>query len=149
MKDLNIIGEVTLSYKTNTRPSDRKKVKSAEDAYNILKPLFDPIIEHREQFAVLLLNRSNDVLGWFCASQGGVAGTVADPKIIMQAALLSNASGMILAHNHPSGNMNPSESDKTLTKRIGVAAKALDIGLLDHLIITTEGYFSFADKGLL
>jgi DNA repair protein RadC len=97
----------------------------------------------------MLLNRANKILRIFTVSTGGVAGTVADPKVIFATALKGNASSIILAHNHPSGNLKPSEADRQLTNRLTQAGKLLDISVLDHLIITAEEYFSFADEGLI
>ncbi|MDZ7650383.1 MAG: JAB domain-containing protein [Cytophagales bacterium] len=97
----------------------------------------------------MLTNRANKVLGIFELSTGGVSGTVADPKLIFAAALKGAASGMILAHNHPSGNLQPSQADLDLTKKIREAGKLLEIQLLDHVIVTSEGYYSFADEGLI
>ena len=102
-----------------------------------------------EQFKIMLLNRANKILGIFTVSTGGVAGTVADPKVLFAAALKGNASSIILAHNHPSGNLKPSEADRQLTNKLSQAGKLLDISVLDHLIITADEYFSFADEGLL
>ena len=96
---------------------------------------------------MLLLNRANKVLGYVLLSLGGTAGTVVDPKVIFQAALKTNAHGIILCHNHPSGNLTPSSQDISLTKQLRDAGKFLEIALLDHLILTTEGYYSFADEG--
>jgi len=98
---------------------------------------------------VLCLNRANRILGWAKVSQGGLTGTVADPKLIYQIALKSNASSIIIAFNHPSGNLNPSESDIQLTRKLKEAGLMLDLPVLDHLIISSEGYYSFADEGLL
>ena len=89
------------------------------------------------------------MLGIFEASSGSSAGVLVDPKLIMAAAIKSNASGIILAHNHPSGNLQPSESDKTLTRKIKNGAMFLDVLVHDHLVLSSEGYFSFADEGLL
>ena len=97
----------------------------------------------------MLLNRANKVLGIYPVSKGGVSGTLVDPKLIFSVALKCNASSIILAHNHPSGNLFPSENDKELTQKLKSAGNFLDIKVLDHLIITPEGYFSFADEGLL
>lgn len=97
----------------------------------------------------MLLNRAIKVLGLFEVSTGGVSGTVADPKIIFTAALKDGASGIIVAHNHPSGNLTASQSDIDLTRKLKEAGKFLEIQLLDHVIVTTEGYFSFADEGLI
>ncbi|MBY0479719.1 MAG: JAB domain-containing protein, partial [Chitinophagaceae bacterium] len=89
------------------------------------------------------------VMGIYDTSTGGVTGTVADPRLIFTAALKLNASILILAHNHPSGNLNPSEADKSITTKIAAAAKFLDLQVNDHIIVTTESYFSFADEGLV
>ena len=102
-----------------------------------------------EQFKVLLLNRANKVLGIFEVSSGGSTGTVADPKLIFAAAIKANACGIILAHNHPSGNLQPSQADIDLTKRMKEGGRLLEIQVLDHIIVTTEGYYSFADEGIL
>ena len=103
------LAEVQMSYKAKVRPSEREKITSSRDSYDILKNLFsDDQIEYVEQFIILLLNRANKVLGWVKVSQGGLTGTVADPRIIFQAALLGNATSIILSHNHPSGNASPS-----------------------------------------
>jgi DNA repair protein RadC len=98
-----------------------------------------------EEFKMLLLNRSNVALGIMDVSKGGITGTVTDVRIIMQAAIKANASGIIVCHNHPLGNLNPSESDIKITKKIKDAYNLLDIQLLDHLIIISEDYFSYAD----
>ena len=98
----------------------------------------------------MLLTRSNKVLGIASISKGGISGTVTDVRIILQAAIKSNASGLIVCHNHPSGNLNPSESDTKLTQKIKESGNIMDIQLLDHLIITPdESYYSVADEGLL
>ncbi len=106
-------------------------------------------IDFVEQFKILILNRANRVLGIVEISSGGVTGTVADPKLIFAAALKANACGIIISHNHPSCNLNPSRADEELTQKIKHAGKFLDITLLDHVIVTSEGYYSFADEGLL
>jgi DNA repair protein RadC len=102
-----------------------------------------------EQFWVVLLNRANRVIRKVQISQGGVAGTVADPKIIFKSALDDLASGVILAHNHPSGNLSPSQADITLTQKLKEGGRLLEIQVLDHLIVGGHKYFSFADEGLL
>lgn len=144
------VTEVMLSYRSKIRPSDRKRITCSRDAYDSFKENWnDDTLEYFEEFKVLLLNRSNAVLGILAASKGGVSGTVTDVRIILQAALKSNASGLIVYHNHPSGNLNPSESDTKITKKIKEAGNIMDIQLLDHLIISNEDYYSFADNGLL
>ena len=97
----------------------------------------------------MLLNRYNKVIGIFTVSQGGIAGTVADPKLIFACALKAAASGIILVHNHPSGSLQASQADMDLTKKLREGGKLLDIQVLDHIILTSEAYYSFADEGLL
>lgn len=144
------VAEIQLIYKTNVKPSDRLKINRSTDAHDIFRLSWDETkIEFVEQFKVMLLNRANKVLGIFELSTGGVSGTVADPKLIFAAALKGVASGLILAHNHPSGNLRPSQSDIDLTRKIKEGGKFLEIQLLDHIIITSEGYYSFADEGVL
>jgi len=145
------VAEIELIYKSKVKPSERPKVTTSRDAFNLFKQNWDENkIEFIEQFKVLFLNRSNKVLGIFEVSTGGVSGTVADPKVIFAAALKINASNIILCHNHPSGNLKPSQADEALTQKIKEAGKYLDLPVIDHLIITSEdGYFSFADEGLL
>jgi DNA repair protein RadC len=144
------VAEIQLSYKTTVKPSSRPKIRTSKDTYEILLESWDDSkIEFVEQFKVILLNRANKVLGIFEVSTGGVAGTVADPKVIFAAAIKTNASGVILSHNHPSGNLIASKSDIELTKRLKEGGRLLEIDLLDHVIISAEGYFSFADEGMI
>lgn len=102
-----------------------------------------------EVFAVIFLNQNNAVIHFEVISEGGITGTVADPRIILRKALEKNAVGLILAHNHPSGNLSPSKADEFLTVKIREAAKFLDIRVMDHIIVSDEGYYSFADEGML
>ena len=102
-----------------------------------------------KQFKVLYLNRGNKVIAIYELSTGGLTGTVADPRLVYVTALKLNATAIILSHNHPSGNLNPSNADKMLTEKIKAAGKMLDIHVSDHIILTSEAYFSFADEGLL
>ncbi len=144
------VAEIQLTYKSDVRPSLRPKISSSKDAYNILLENWDDSkIEFVEQFKVMVLNRANKVLGIWDASTGGVTGTVVDPKLIFATAIKANACGFIMAHNHPSGNLQPSQADIDLTKRMKEGGKLLEIQLLDHIIITTEGYFSFTEEGLI
>ena len=144
------LAEVEISYKNPVKVADRKKIHSAVDAYRILNSVWNmDNIEHVESAVVLLLNRNSDVLGWAKISVGGVAGTVVDKKVIFQLALNANASAIILSHNHPSGNLKASNEDLAITKDIKAAGKLLDINLLDHIIITSEGYFSMAEEGMM
>ena len=144
------VAEVELIYKTTVKASERPKISSVKDCYQLLKKLWNEnTIEMQEQFKVLLLNRSNKVIGVYEASSGGLTGTVADPRLILAAAIKSLAVSIILSHNHPSGNLKPSRADEELTQKIKVAASYHDIRVIDHIIITSEGYYSFADEGLL
>lgn len=144
------VAEIQLSYKSNVKPSLRPKINGSREAFNILKESWDENkIEFIEQFKVMLTNRANKVLGILEVSTGGVSGTVADPKVIFAAAIKAGACGFIVAHNHPSGNLTASQSDIELTKRLRDGGRLLEIQLLDHLIMTTEGYFSFADEGMI
>ncbi len=97
----------------------------------------------------MLLNKANKVLGTCTITSGTVSGTIADPKLVFATALKANASGIIIAHNHPSGNLKPSKADELITAKIKSGSQYLDINVMDHLIITKEGYYSFADEGLL
>ncbi len=125
----------------------RPRISSSRDAYEQIQPyLLD--LPH-EEFWLLLLNRANEVIRPVQVSQGGVSGTVADPKIIFKLAIECLASAIILVHNHPSGNLKPSEADKDLTRRLASAGKLLEIPILDHLIFTDASYLSFADEGLM
>lgn len=106
-------------------------------------------MEFREEFYMLLLNRANRLIGWYRVSQGGITGTVADIRIIFSIALKCLASSIVVAHNHPSGNLQPSHADKDLTRKIKEAGELLDINLIDHMILTVDSSFSFADNQML
>lgn len=149
-KKLYEVAEIQLTYTSHVKPSQRPKITCSSDVYSILKENWDDSkIELVEQFKILLTNRANKVLGICEISTGGVSGTVADPKLIFAAAIKAGASGIILAHNHPSGNLTASQADIDLTRKMKEGGKLLEIQLLDHLIVTTEGYYSFADEGLI
>jgi DNA repair protein RadC len=128
-------------------PEVKPKINGSADAFEVLKS--DLLDLPHEEFWVLLLNRANRVIRKVQISQGGVAGTVADPKIIFKSALDDLASGVILAHNHPSGNLTPSQADTMLTQKLKEGGNLLEIQVLDHLIVGGHKYFSFADEGLL
>ena len=141
--------ELELVYKTKVKPSQRPQIYH-QQIYRLFRRTWnDQRIEMVEEFKVAFLNRANKVLGVLEVSSGGITGTVADPRIILAAALKINAVNIILVHNHPSGSTKPSRADEQLTRKIKEAAGWLDIRVLDHLIITDEEYFSFADEGLL
>ena len=142
------IAEIKISYSHIVKPSNQVKITSSKDVYNYVLPLW-PDIDYRESFAVLLLSRSMKILGLSWISLGGVSGTVVDSKIIFQAALLANASSIILIHVHPSGNLNPSDADLKITTKIKEGGKLLDIDVPDHLILTSESYLSMADEGYM
>ncbi|MCB0396838.1 MAG: JAB domain-containing protein [Flavobacteriales bacterium] len=139
--------KIRIVYSRKIKASERPQVTSAQEVVRILRAAWSAQIEIREEFMVLHLDQSNRVLGYQLLSKGGIAGTVADIRLIYAAALKSLAVAIIIAHNHPSGNLNPSQSDRILTRRIKEAGEVLDIRLLDHIILTKETYYSFADNG--
>jgi DNA repair protein RadC len=142
------LAEVRLVYRAKIKASERLQVTSSKDAFRIFFDSWDhDTIEHVEEFKLMLLNRSNFVLGIASLSRGGINGTVIDIRIVLQYALKTNASSIIICHNHPSCNLKPSDADTSLTRRIKESASLMDITLLDHLIITPEEkYFSIADE---
>lgn len=145
-----LAGEVKLTYANKIKKADRSKLSSSDKAVELLRKIFtEDTIELREQFAFILLNRANEVIGWYNLSVGSISGTVADVRYIVQCAILANASGVILAHNHPSGALQPSQSDIVLTDKIAKACLLFDINVLDHVIVTTDSFYSFADNGKL
>jgi DNA repair protein RadC len=147
---LTTVAEVELIYKSRVKPSERPLVNSSGKCYQLLLQTWDENkIDFVEQFKVLLLNRCNRVLGILELSTGGVTGSVADVRLVMTAALKANAVVVILSHNHPSGNLKPSRADIELTAKIKQAGKFLNIQVLDHVIVTSEGYYSFDDERLL
>jgi DNA repair protein RadC len=144
------VAEITLSYKNTVEPSARHRIISPSEAYTLVLSGWDMNrIELIEQFKVIFLNGSNQVLACYEVSSGGRTGTVADPRLIFAAALQVGAIGIILVHNHPSGNLQPSTSDCLLTEKLVAAGKVLDIAVRDHLIVTPAGFFSFSDEGIL
>lgn len=147
-KAISIVSALELGRRRKSTESVKKrKIQSSQDAYDVISPeLLDQPIE---QFWIITLNRSNHVIQKRVISQGGVSGTVADPKVIFKQALDDLASGIILIHNHPSGNLNPSHADRQLTRKMVEAGKMIEIPVLDHIIFTDSGYFSFADEGEL
>ena len=142
------VGEVELSYKPKFK--SLHQVTCSEDAYKYLLPTYkEGTICYKEYFKVLFLNQSNQVLGYTLISEGGITETSVDVRIILQAALLTNSVALVLAHNHPSGNLRPSRQDMDITKQVKEAARLMRISVLDHLILTDAGYYSFADEGEL
>ncbi len=133
------------------KASEYLRVYSSADVYKLLIDNFydKDTIEHKESFKVVLLNQANKVLGVTSISEGGISETTADIRIILQAAILSNASGIILSHNHLSGNLTPSKEDNSLTQKVKESAQTMRISLLDHIIVSNETYYSFADEGVI
>lgn len=145
----NYLYELKLSYRRTKRRRQTGALRSSMDSFEVMKTVFDQdLIEAREELIVLYLNRANEIIGYYKAFQGGVSSVVADTKLILSTGLKVLASGIILAHNHPSGRIIPSEQDIRLTRRVKEACKLVDMELLDHLIVTAEnGFYSFADEG--
>jgi DNA repair protein RadC len=125
----------------------RQQITGSKDVFDIFHPVLSDLTY--EEFWILLLNKANKVIGKFSISEGGLSGTVADPIKIFRLAIENNAVGMILCHNHPSGNLKPSDADIKLTLKMKDGGKFLDISVLDHIIIGEEKYLSFADEGLM
>jgi DNA repair protein RadC len=128
-------------------PTDRVKVRCSQDAYKHMGPRMEDL--QREEFWILLLNRSNQIIDTVMISQGGISGTVTDVRLILNASIEKLASGIILCHNHPSGNLSASEADLKITKKIKEAAQLMDLSVLDHLILSDQGYLSMADDNLM
>ncbi|UYZ57608.1 RadC family protein [Hymenobacter latericus] len=147
-KAITIVAAMELGRRRKeTAAAERTTITCSTDIYNLVRPSLQDL--PHEEFWVILLNRANVVMRQEKISSGGVAGTVADPKMIFKHALEQLASSIILVHNHPSGNRQPSAADIALTKKLKEAGKFLDLPVLDHLIYTDRGYYSFADEGIL
>lgn len=147
-KAISILAALELGRRRNFSESPEKiKITSSQDAFKLFQPILSDL--PHEEFWILLLNRSNVVIDKYRISQGGISGTVIDTRLILKKALEKLASGIILCHNHPSGNKKPSEADKSITCKIQKASKVMDISLLDHIIVADTDYFSFADNNLM
>src|SRR5690606_27620766 len=144
----SVIDEVQITYSHKVKPSEQIKITGSSDIYNQVRFNW-PDIDYVESFAVLLLSRGMKILGLKYISKGGTSGTVVDPKIIFQTALLAHSSSIALIHNHPSGQLIPSAADLKITKKLKDGGEFLDITVVDHLIISSEGYYSMADEGVL
>jgi len=150
MENLLTVSEVKLSYKLHQKASERPKVINSDSIYNVLLSCYDSdTIEYRESFKVLLLNRNNNVLGVMNISEGGMSETPVDIRLILQSALLSNASYIVISHNHPSGSVKPSKGDDNVTYKVKKACEAIDILLYDHIILSPYNYYSYANEGRL
>ncbi|MEO1033863.1 MAG: JAB domain-containing protein [Bacteroidota bacterium] len=144
------ISEISLNYKRKVKASNRPKVSSSKDAEQLFRENWNDLtINLFEEFKILLLDRNNACIGIVPISQGGVSGTLVDAKLLFASALKARACAIILGHNHPSGNLKPSQSDLTLTKKLIEGASYLDLKILDHLILSDTGYTSFADNNLV
>jgi len=143
------IPEISVSYKDKVKASDRFLVRTSFDIVKILKKAFKDCMQHHEESFAIFLNRANRVIGISSISKCGISETVVDIRIVMQIALKVCASGIVFSHNHPSGNLTPSDSDVNLTRILKEAGKLLNIRLIDHIIMTEEYHYSFADEGRL
>ena len=147
-KAISIIAAMELGRRRRTEEAlELVKITSSNSVYELLQPIIGELAH--EEFWILYLNNANKIIEQFQISKGGITGTLVDVRITLRKALELGAISIILAHNHPSGNLNPSEADKQLTTKLKTAAESLDIKVLDHLIVTEKSYFSFADEGLL
>jgi DNA repair protein RadC len=147
-KAVSIVAALELGRRRKeSKEIEREKLTSSREAVDLMQPILGELMH--EEFWIIFLNRANLVLGKKQISMGGMSGTIADPRMIFKAALDQKAVSIILCHNHPSGNNQPSSSDIQLTKNISEAGKLLEINVLDHIIVTQHGFYSFADEGLL
>ena len=147
-----MIPEITIEvkYSKHVPKKSRTTLTSSQDTSMLLRNIFSQDTFHwREEMILLCLSKANDVIGYYKISSGGTSGTVCDPKIVFTTALNCTASSIIVAHNHPSGNNKPSSADMDITKKLVNAGLLLDIKVLDHIILTEETYYSFADEGLI
>ncbi|MEP0264463.1 DNA repair protein RadC [Dokdonia sp.] len=147
-KAVSILAALELGRRRNDGGTlSRKRITSSSSVFELLQPIIGDL--PHEEFWVVYLNNSNSVLDKQQLSKGGITGTLVDVRLVLKTALQLNAVGIILAHNHPSGTLRPSPSDKQLTQKLNIAAASLDVKVLDHIIVTEKAYFSFADEGLL
>ena len=146
-KAVTLVAAMELGIRRKAAEHFRTRIQGSKDIAGYLQAK----LEHRKQevFAVVYLNRGNRILSLETISEGGLTGTVADPRIILKKALEQDATSLVLCHNHPSGNLVPSKADEQLTQKIKQAAALMDISVLDHIIVSQEGYFSFADEGMI
>jgi DNA repair protein RadC len=147
-KAITIVAALELGKRRkDLKQTKSEKLTSSREAVNLMQPVLGDLIH--EEFWVIFLNRANSIIGKQQISIGGMSGTVADPRMIFKAALDKKAVSIILCHNHPSGNNQPSAADIQLTKNISEAGRVLEINVLDHIIVTQHGFYSFADEGLI
>lgn len=153
MIDITKVAEVKITYSNPVPAKERPKITGSDDIADLMQQWWDKFMpetkEYVESFVIVLLNQDNRVLGARCIGTGGITGTVVDVTVVAQHALKANAKSVILCHNHPSGNIKPSDPDKNITKLIAEGLKTLGVTVLDHVIITSDPsrYYSFADSG--
>ncbi|KRB57218.1 DNA repair protein RadC [Flavobacterium sp. Root186] len=146
-KAITIIAALELGRRRRAEDTvELSKIISSKNAFEIMQPIIGEL--SHEEFWVLFLNNSNKVISKSQLSKGGIAGTIVDIRLVFKLALENGATGLILCHNHPSGNLKPSDADKQITKKIKTAGEILDVKILDHLIITETKYYSFVDEGI-
>jgi DNA repair protein RadC len=146
-QNLNMVAEITLQYHPIIPLSSCPSIRGPEDAYKIFLQNWDAgTLQLQEEFKVMLLNRDCKVLGIVTTSKGSLNGTIADPRLVFATALKGAASSIILAHNHPSGALRPSYQDREITRKLVQIGTLLDIEVVDHIIVTTESFYSFADN---
>ena len=146
-KTIHIAAALELGIRRNASDKKKETISKSADIAEYLRANFEYL--QQEVFVVVFLNRGNKVMHHQIISEGGLTGTIADPRVILKKALEHNATSLILCHNHPSGSLRPSRADEILTQKIKQAAMLLDIQLMDHIIVSSEGYFSFADEGMM
>jgi DNA repair protein RadC len=147
--EIQCAGEVRSYYFTKPNPvMERPVLRSSEDSNRYMRKLILPeVINYREMFFAVYLNRLNRVNGWLKVSEGGLDGTVVDVRIVMKVGLDIGATGIVLCHNHPSGNLTPSEADNRITRTVKQAGIIMNINVIDHIILSEDNYYSFADNG--
>jgi hypothetical protein len=143
-RDFNV-REIDITFKEERLQFNQ--IKSSRDAYDFVKEVIFEGLEVQEHFVVLYMNQGNRIIGYYKHSKGTINSTQVDIQLVTAVAIKTLAKGMVISHNHPSGNLNPSDADKRMTKKLKDAAAMFDISILDHIIVTTDGYYSFADKG--
>ncbi|MCT4590989.1 MAG: DNA repair protein RadC [Carboxylicivirga sp.] len=147
-KAISIVASLELGRRRKLQDSEAQaKITSSKDVCDLFQPILGDL--PHEEFWVLMLNRSNKVIARNKVSQGGISGTVIDVRLILKSAIDHLASSIILCHNHPSGNLQPSDADTKITKKMSEAGRIMDIPVLDHIIVTDSGYFSYADEGMI
>jgi len=147
-KAIAIVSALELGRRRKTQEvQERTKITGSRDVFELFQPVLGDLAH--EEFWILLLNRANRIISRYKVSQGGVSGTVIDVRLIMKNGIEKLASSIILCHNHPSGNLQPSEADEQITQKLKAAGKLMDMPILDHIIVTDKSYFSFADEGIL